>query len=474
MKETEMIEWLADALQKGEVLMACDGSMKKGRNAYAVCVGDSNIIKKFTFAQEMCGWPVCSDRSELGGILTCIELVEVVAEWKGINPRVKVYCDNQEAVNFVDDPYIGSTPKWADRRNVDLKLQIRNRIKQARVKIEVFHVKSHQDDKTPEKELPREAQMNCICDRRAKLCVESLGRRTEHETQEWAESMVVMVRNRKGYVTRTLGEEIERELYEREVANVIRVREVTMKVIDWEAHERAMQRVKSPEVTRRLLWGDNPTRMKLKQQRKCEDACCPLCGEKDTALHFMVCPRIVRSEEWRDEEIKFQQKAEKQKIPGFLVVTILESLNGVEKASDRQPGHRRNIYRRQAEIGWENFTKGRIHKDWSKYRRENDDGGFMNEEEWNVRLVTEILEMFTEKWKIRCNLMETEGKEKEEKRLRERCKEKRDLVTEGDLLQQDRYLLQERYRPHESIRESTIREWERSLELAIRAKEKVD
>ena len=98
----------------------------------------------------------------------------------------------------------------------------------------------------------------------------------------------------------------------------------------------------------------------------------------------------------------------------------------------------------------------------------------MNEEEWNVRLVTEILEMFTEKWKIRCNLMETEGKEKEEKRLREQCKEKRDLVTEGDLLQQDRYLLQERYRPHESIRESTIREWERSLELAIRAKEKVD
>ena len=98
----------------------------------------------------------------------------------------------------------------------------------------------------------------------------------------------------------------------------------------------------------------------------------------------------------------------------------------------------------------------------------------MNEEEWNVRLVTGVLEMLTKKWKIRCNLMETEGKEKEEKRLRERCEEKRDSVTEEDLLLQDRYLLQERYRPHESLRESTIREWERSLELAIRAKEKVD
>ena len=98
----------------------------------------------------------------------------------------------------------------------------------------------------------------------------------------------------------------------------------------------------------------------------------------------------------------------------------------------------------------------------------------MNEEEWSVRLVTEVLEMLTKKWKLRCNLVKTEGKEKEEKELRRRCKERRDLVTEEDLLQQDRYLLQERYRPNDSLRKCTIREWERSLKLAIRAKEKVD
>ena len=69
--------------------------------------------------------------------------------------------------------------------------------------------------------------------------------------------------------------------------------------------------------------------------------------------------------------------------------------------------------------------------------------------------------------------METEGKENEERNLRERCAEKRDSVTEEDLLQHDRYLLQERYRPCDSLRKSTIREWERSLELAITAKEKV-
>ena len=332
-----MIEWLAEALPTNEVVMACDGSMKKGRNTYAVCVGDGSVLSKFTLAQEICGWPICSDRSEVRGILTCIELVEVVAEWKGINRRVKVYCNNQEAVTFVNYPYVGSTPTWADRRNVDLKLQIRSRLIQARAKIEAFHVKSHQDEDTPEEELSRESQMNCTCDRLAKQLVDSLERRTGYETQGWAENMVVMVKNRRGYVTRTLGEEIERELYEGKVASAIRVEGATMGVIDWEAHERAMKRVSSPDVTRRLLWGDNPTRVKLKQQKKCEDASCLLCGEKDIARHFMVCHRVVRSAEWKDEELKFQQRAEKLKIPGFLVVTVLESLNGVEKASGRQP-----------------------------------------------------------------------------------------------------------------------------------------
>ena len=256
--------------------------------------------------------------------MTCIELVEVVAECKGINPMVKVYCSNQEAVNFVNSLYVGSTPTQADRRNVDLKLQIRSRLKQARAKIEAFRVKSHQDDDTSEDELSRESQMNCTCDRLAKQLVDSLERSTWYETQGWAENMVVTVTNRRGYATRTLGEEMESELYEGKVASAIRVGSATMGMIDWETHERAMRRVRSPDVMRRLLWGDNPTRVKLKQQKKCEDASFILCGEKDVAENFIVCPRVVRSEEWKNKELKFQKRAEKLNIHGFSVVTVLE------------------------------------------------------------------------------------------------------------------------------------------------------
>ena len=70
--------------------------------------------------------------------------------------------------------------------------------------------------------------------------------------------------------------------------------------------------------------------------------------------------------------------------------------------------------------------------------------------------------------------MEEEGKELEEEMLRERCDVKRAALQESDLLSGDRYLLGEGFKPCKELRVTTIREWERTLDLAIRAKEKLD
>ena len=82
--------------------------------------------------------------------------------------------------------------------------------------------------------------------------------------------------------------------------------------------------------------------------------------------------------------------------------------------------------------------------------------------------------MLHTKWKIRCDIMEEEGKRREEVELRRRCSERQTEISEEDLLRSDRYLLQERYKTSAGLRTTTIREWERSLELAILAKQKQD
>ena len=120
--------------------------------------------------------------------------------------------------------------------------------------------------------------------------------------------------------------------------------------MNWEVHAKSLKGMKAQKTMRKFLWGDNPTRMKLKQHRKCTSGCCLLCGEKNVALHFLVCQEIVEiveSVEWKREEITFQQKAEKMRVPGFLVQETVETLNGIEQASARQLEHRREIFERQ-------------------------------------------------------------------------------------------------------------------------------
>ena len=286
--------------------------------------------------------------------------------------------------------------------------------------------------------------------------------------------MKVMIKNKEGYITKSIGETMEEEIYETKVARAIGIGVEEMREVRWETHTKVLKSMKARETIKKILWGDNPTRVRLNLQGKCTSGLCLLCGEKDVALHFLVCRDIVDSAEWKREEVRFQQKAEKMRVPGFLVKATLEAMNGIEKSSSRQPEHRRGIFERQRKIGWENYAKGRIHQGWYKYRRRGQNEKEMNEEAWSLRLVKEILTMLNTKWKIRCDIMEEEGKKREEEELQRRCTQRQMEVTEDDLLRSDRYLLQDRYRADTGLRATTIKEWERTLELAILAKEKKD
>ena len=78
-----------------------------------------------------------------------------------------------------------------------------------------------------------------------------------------------------------------------------------------------------------------------------------------------------------------------------------------------------------------------------------------------------MLAMLTRKWNIRCEMMEDEGRTIEEEEQRERCDVKCAALQESDLLRGDRYLLGDRFRPYKELRVTSIREWERTLDLKV-------
>ena len=61
--------------------------------------------------------------------------------------------------------WIGSTPRWADSRNVELKRTIRDKLRDVGRGIRIEHVHGHQDRRVKFEDLPLPAKLNVLCDK---------------------------------------------------------------------------------------------------------------------------------------------------------------------------------------------------------------------------------------------------------------------------------------------------------------------
>ena len=98
----------------------------------------------------------------------------------------------------------------------------------------------------------------------------------------------------------------------------------------------------------------------------------------------------------------------------------------------------------------------------------------MSKDEWQLKLAETMLKLLTKKWKLRCELSNQDGEIYKRERCLKRYNERRRTLPAEALLVGDRYLLEERFRPGEGNRLTTMREWERTLGLAIEARKKTD
>ena len=88
--------------------------------------------------------------------------------------HLDLHSDSLEAVNFAKDPYVGSTPSWADKRNIDLKLRLREVMSMTSVNFSFLHVKAHQDDELSYEDLTFPAKLNFHCDATARRHLQAL------------------------------------------------------------------------------------------------------------------------------------------------------------------------------------------------------------------------------------------------------------------------------------------------------------
>ena len=160
-----------DALCNGQCFMATDGSAPKDRGSFAwvLCNAAGDCLTRCS--SLVLGFAISSYRAEGCGILSALQFLHHMRQMHrqpGDNPHAPyLVCDNLSLTKRVTQimEYTTIYPNTTLEAEWDCLSQIRATAHALdTINPTIKHIKGHQDDKTPYKELPLLAQMNCNAD----------------------------------------------------------------------------------------------------------------------------------------------------------------------------------------------------------------------------------------------------------------------------------------------------------------------
>ena len=115
---------IADLMIQGNLVAGSDGGDdQNGRLVMSVAFSSDDLLESHVSGHEVYGHPKDSGRAETLGLSVAILYLCHLRKWHEI-PKTKtvtIYCDNEEAVKFSNNLWTGTTPKWADSRNIEIK-----------------------------------------------------------------------------------------------------------------------------------------------------------------------------------------------------------------------------------------------------------------------------------------------------------------------------------------------------------------
>lgn len=463
---------IADMMIQGKLVAGTDGGdNQEGRLVMAIVLSSDDLTEHHTSGHEVFGQPKDSGRAEIFGLTAAVIYLCHLMKWHGIPEEntVTIYCDNEEAVKFANNLWIGTTPKWADSRNVEIKRVLREALIKARQSIRIEHVHSHQDRGKTENELPLSARINIMCDQE---CTRMLSNEPAIQDPENLTSIMketkscLAIKGRP--VTGSHREALLKCKYRPIIAKHLGMCYPTFDSIDWEGHARAIGMERSPAL-KRIVWGHHPTKAHLKLTGQYPTSSCPLCGEDDTSEHFIVCVKLNASPAYKTLRDKMRHQANAKGAPDHLINLISGAMIGDLSSTEHPPRFAKKIYKAQHEVGWRHFIRGRLVKKWSQVKTTDQYGRKPPDTRWRVAMMRTILQWLLQKWEIRCTLIAEPEADMEKRTLLEQCQEWWIARKEKRLLHGDTHLKQIRWKPKKTDTVDYLRAWLHTRSVAERA-----
>jgi hypothetical protein len=493
------MEWIKDAIAEGTLLAVTDGSYIRELHPHLCSAafilecskGRGIIIGKFSNRSVTAN----AYRGELLGLLAIhLLLLSVNKLHPNLPGEVDIVSDCLGALNRVSHlpPYkIPSRCKHSDI----LKTILVN-CRDMTFKLCYSHVKAHQDDSESFASLSRRAQLNCMCDYKAKEVITDTVMKGKSKSAPFPlEPICMYVEDEK--MTSDTGQQIRfaahHQLARQSLTTPTKnggeaiLSTEQFDEVDWMAVHAALHSVPklfqvwaSKQVlkiagTKKFLAYQEPDQSK-------KDPWCPSCKDHiEDCAHIVLCQEVGRTEafmelagtfsEWLEESDTCEELEEclRRYIKGRGVRSCYACAVSVEDPSTRLL----DFAKSQDVIGWDNFMLGMIsHKLFTLQRDYRELSGSRNStKKWVNELIIQLLQVTHGQWIYRNVVVHdrTSGQliSEHKEQLRIEIEKQSELGAEG-LIPEDQYLLEIN---HEDFESSSGEKQEYWL-LAIRAARK--
>ena len=368
-----------------------------------------------------------SFRAEGYGMLAAVTFLKQAYThngWPQTNKQIKIICDNLGLIQRIKWNYerTTKTPKEAMAADYDLEAEITSAIdtmERNNVSVSLKHVKGHQDRVLELHQMTREAQLNVEADKEATKALNN--HRGKEQYSQMPATRAMLYINAQP-ITSKETENLRSAYLSQNLRSYMIVREEwkdrTPDTIWWEPHKRAIKKLNGTNKTRiqKFIHRGLPTNKKLNDQDKEHPTICPSCSEIETNEHVQCCMNPKRVAIRKTTRNNITRNMEKYDVH----IQIKECfLLGMEQWTQNQTtriskqdlsftpeGEIEKAIDEQNEIGWGNFTRGRLSIRWEdiqarRYTERKAKEKHKDPTIWATSMITTMWNGFLQTWESR-------------------------------------------------------------------------
>ena len=409
------LSWLVDAVKNNTAVWVTDGSYDKkrapnisGAGWLVHCTATGRQLKCNFFEVS----PAASSfRAEMLGLCSIHIFILAIQKFYSIQEgHNQIFCDSIGALNAV---------AWRRRRIkagakcADVLRSIRFTRNELTIKLSYEHVNGHMDRSLLWHQMNLEQQLNCICDNLAKTAVSRsirFGPRDRGKQLLPREQAAVFVGGSKQ--TTDFADAVRLEISQDEAKQfLINERDWTpsqFDQVDWGRLHNTLQ--SKPQGYRLWLSKQHSnftgSRVQTARYANSMDNKCPSCRQcEERASHLCVCPDEDRTRLFKDNVAQLEKWMRKdgntnEELSYWVTKYLL--MRGTKPFAElgRMSPAMTRLATSQDEIGWRNFTEGRISKEFHKIQQLHlmHSTSPLNGDDWVKQFISRVLHITHSQW----------------------------------------------------------------------------